>query len=62
MITSENYIQDTVSISLGTRVDSLSIEVHANIRVDAPADTLESDSKFVSGESPIVKTDSSANK
>ena len=30
--------------------------------IDAPADTLESDSKFVSGEKPIVKVDSPVNK
>ena len=30
--------------------------------LDAPADTMESDSKFISGEKPILKTDSSVNK
>ncbi len=31
-------------------------------RVDAPGDTLESDSKFESGEKPMIKTDSPANR
>ncbi|KAK3176744.1 hypothetical protein OEA41_008069 [Lepraria neglecta] len=31
-------------------------------RHDAPADTMESDSKFQSGEKPVLKTDSSVNK
>ena len=30
--------------------------------VDAPADTLESDSKFISGEKPVLKTESTANR
>lgn len=30
--------------------------------VDAPGDTLESDSKFDSGEKPMIKTDSPVNK
>jgi len=30
--------------------------------VDAPADVIESDSKFLSGEKPIVKADSPVNK
>ena len=29
---------------------------------DAPADTMESDSKFQSGEKPVMKTDSPANR
>lgn len=34
----------------------------ADVCSDAPADVMESDSKFVSGEKPVLKTDSHVNK
>ena len=42
----------------GSRGDFLADEIVA----DAPADTMESDSIFVSGEKPVLKTDSGVNK
>lgn len=55
-----SYIQGMVSPGVSRWLDDGQYVLTGN--VDAPADMIESDSQFVSGEKPIVKADSPVNK
>lgn len=57
-----NCIQDMVRfLILFSRLARL-LEKLLIMATDAPADTMESDSQFRSGEKPVMKTDSPANR
>lgn len=59
MSTRGSFTQGTVSDDIQTLGESVGMLM---LGTDAPADTMESDSKFTSGEKPMLSRDSPANR